>query len=190
MNCDKFQRDILLNSNGELSDKAQQTLSKHLAGCDSCRNYRDQVVMEIKTVEGLLPGGEPSALVMANIRDKAQEELGKHRLILFSSPIIPLLATAAACAIILTGIWTAIRPCEGSARIDELGAILSMTSSDEWEETQNGDGANIKELAEQLLQIEGFADESLIDLDFADWSPDPTALQLRNTRAIPSKRYG
>lgn len=189
MNCNRFQKDILLNSSGELSQKGQQTLSKHLADCDSCRNYRDQMLTDVKAMGDLLPSGEPSSTVMAHIRERAQEATEEPRAILFPKPFMPALAAVAACLVIIGGIWIAMRPAISYERIDELGEILSMTSSEEWEAT-NVNGPDVSDLAEQLLEMEGFGDDSFIDLQLEDWMPAPTALQLRNTHAIPSKICG
>jgi anti-sigma factor RsiW len=69
MNCDEFVELVTDYLDGALDDATEQRLLAHLAGCDGCERYLDQIRETVRTLSTLpaqsLPGQARDRLLAA-----------------------------------------------------------------------------------------------------------------------------
>jgi len=75
MNCEKWESEVALDVEGDLSRSRARRLEEHLRSCPACRSFQDEVVGTqalFKSLRGDTVGDESLTLVrdrvMANIR--------------------------------------------------------------------------------------------------------------------------
>ncbi len=101
MTCEKFQRQILLLQSGELPRKKREPLQRHIAACPACAAFAHD--LEIIAKAAASTQAEPSSSALARIRNEAEaccRNIPPKRR--FHAP---LLAMAAAFALLLAGIF-------------------------------------------------------------------------------------
>lgn len=74
MNCEMAHESIVMAAYGELPDDAAHELDRHLAGCPSCANEREQV-QALKLLAAAYPVDEPDANLVARSRMRLEEAL-------------------------------------------------------------------------------------------------------------------
>jgi hypothetical protein len=184
MNCNEMERKILLSGSGELSEAEEATLNEHVAGCAQCRAYQLDSVGIVKKVSDLLPAEEPSAATVASIISAAEEKISRGKIIQFPLHTLQLAACAAVLVLVAGGVL--MLPGGGQAdRIDEMNAIIAVVSDSQEEMTEED---ALYDLADQLLQLQGFMDDDSIETEYPDEEQLPTALRLRSTRELLSKK--
>ena len=185
MNCDKWKMQILLAETGELSGDEQEAIDKHLASCDDCRSYLADSKSIVAAAGEALPNPAPSAAVMASIRARARDHISPKTLSL-SVHTMRIMAYAAALTLIVGGLYF-INSRNHDFRADTFSAIISATTSDD--DSMDVAYSAEDELAEQLLQLEGFnTEDSFIDLEFSELEPLTTDLQSRNSPEHPQEK--
>ena len=181
MNCEKREQQILLAQSGELSPAAARELDEHIAGCPRCREYRDSLA-DVLTVSGkALRSGVPSDQSLHRIKVAAlnREERG---LVTFSRPFAVALAAAAAL-VIAVGVWKLTPGGDPAPATSDLDAIIMMVQYEDEEETAlpaAGRQKSIRELADELLSMEGFAVDEWTDDEWLTSDEEPPATGLRS----------
>lgn len=196
MNCEKMRNKILLAESGELTEREERKLESHLAVCADCQMYREN---ERKIVSAALNSQIVKDIpqdVLARICSAGKKrKKSEARIIVFRPIVMQVLAYAAVLALFVGG-WTMLKyGNEQTSRMNEIGVILDMVSNDtmmddEYESAIN-ETSSLKELADQLLIIEGLMADDLIDgLYEEDLIEDsqPAVLQSRNIPALCVKR--
>jgi anti-sigma factor RsiW len=184
MNCEKIQNRILLNQTGELPEQEIEILHNHLAECEKCRRYLEDIERIISTARTSLPAGEPDATVMAGIIAAAKEEATRKTL-LFSLPSVRWAACAAAAVFLVCGaaLWSFSEKPASTA--SQMSTIVMAVGSEEVLHAISQSGKaekdqELQSLASHLLLMEGFiVDEHSVETDFNDAVDEsqPTALQ-------------
>jgi anti-sigma factor RsiW len=163
MNCEQWQRKLLLAESGELPDGERQSLDAHLADCPVCRDFRDASLTLASAVRPVLRQGEPAAATMAAINEEVASSARGPRLLVFRPITVRVAACAAALALIVGG-WFLLRSETESApdTIHQVGSLLTMIS-----EQHAGDSGvpavpadnniRLRALARELLRMEGLA---------------------------------
>lgn len=197
MNCERARQSLWLEASGELDAPEREALAAHLAACAPCRNERAETEALVKAVRQALPAGEPAPAVRARIRAAGRERLESRRLVLFPSPVAPLLAVAAVLALCLGG-WFLVSSNRPAA--DPLGDLrtlmtaLSRTDAGRPAEVADGTAAEkeLHALAQQLLQMEGFSatEEAAPEPTEENGELQPTALRWHSTFELPARRCG
>ena len=188
MNCDKWKMKILLAETGELSSREEAELRDHIESCDECSSYLKDSEAIVSAAGKALPNPSISPAVMANIRSRAKDRI-RPKTLLFSTRHTQLLAYAAALALIFGG-WFFMSGNNHDLRANTFSAIISATTvNDKNEEEVISENTILSELAEQLLQMEGFyAEDSFIDLEFSELEPQTTDLQSHNIPEHPEEK--
>ncbi len=199
MNREAIDRLILLGESGELSPRQRRQLDKALAS-DPAVARRREAMGRLQAVAraALAAQAEADAAPAVPVRQWAARETaggrGTARRIRFELPIPRL---AAAAALFLTcglGGWFLARPAApGGDTVVQLQTLVAVVSELGFS-AAHGTGAaeqdRIRELADHLLQMEGFARESLSEESSLWQEPAPTTFQRRSTAAYPQERYG
>jgi hypothetical protein len=200
MNCETFERDVLLAESGELSTRAHRSLDEHLAACERCRLYRAQLRAATVAFRGAGPAADVSDAVVARVLSAAPRP----------APVLRLAwrpALAAAAALVLVGgAWLALRPAPRSSRAGEFSAILAVASDYDasakhaaglgtQDKAVAAHGNGLQALARELLALEGLSAEGAdAEAPAFEVSPDaepvPTDLQSRSRHASLLQRYG
>ncbi len=196
MNCNKYRKQLLLATSGELSDKATDKLKMHMGTCEACRDFERSLVILTRTAAETMPESEPHPSVMVAIRNAARAHGKQNRAIWFARK--HQYATAYAAAVLLL-VGSAIVLLNRSDRststtIPEISAMVACLSTSlketyEQEQTITEEADNMQELAQQLLELEGFStdnhfsEETILTL-FEE--PLPTTTQRHNNPASPA----
>ncbi len=196
MSCEKMRDKILLAESGELTEREKRKLEAHLAVCADCRAYcgnaREIVSMALNTQ---IVKDTPQDVLARICSTGEKRRKCATGIIIFRPIVMQVLAYAAVLALFIGG-WTMLKyGNEQTSRMNEIGVILDMVSDDtmmgdEYESAIN-ETSSLKELADQLLIIEGLMADDLIDgLDEEDLIEDsqPAVLQSRNIPALCVKR--
>ena len=193
----------MLSDSGELTEPELKKLEQHLARCDQCREYRDALHQVVSAARASLLEGEPGAAVVERISAAARERIAARRIV-FERPARQVVAYAAALALLVVG-WLMLSSDDRSGRINEINVILEMTSEDDASEREHGTGQadsdyplpsreraagehGLRMLADELLLMEGLADDDLTDVEVLREEPRPTALRLRSTVGLQPKK--
>lgn len=194
MNCDKYKNLILLKSSGELAAKSAAKLESHLSECKDCRDFSEMLKMPSYTEFCSQEDVKLHPSVMVNIRQAAEENLQRHRLLLRLPAYALRLTACAAIFMMIAGsaLVSNINRRGTAERVSTLGTMVSLVSE------ANEDGSTVaaeddlEAIARQLLKVEGFDDEGMFD-DEAILSlfeePPPTTTQYHKTPAPQVKRY-
>lgn len=186
MKCSESQRAMLLDTTGELPERARSRLKRHMAGCPCCRRYAEEVGRVTEVAELLVRPREPRPCVMAAIRDAAEARVSAKGAGVGVFPFPRTLAYAAA-AMLVVGLWLGLSGNPRWQRISEVSTMVAMVS-----ETQevsvlersdvSGREEALRSLAKQLLHMQGFAVEDLNEAEA--WEPDPTAHRWHSNPAL------
>ena len=184
MKCEKRKQQILLAQSGELSDKAVRALEAHIEGCERCRRYRDSLTDVLAASGSALRSGIPSDRTLHRIKVAALNREDRAPIV-FARPVVLTLAAAAAL-VVAVGLWTAMPPVEATDPAGDLDAIMMMVRYYDAEETSYP-AANrpktVRELADDLLSMEGFAVDEFSEEEWfiLDEEPPATGLRSRST---------
>jgi len=158
MNCSGWKDDILLALSGELPTERAEALDTHLCDCATCRAYRDEVQMLTSQTAAILEVGEPSPSVMRAIHEAARNRK-RGWVISFPSPLVRMVACAAALALAVSG-WFSFSSYQQDVRLREIGAIVALLALEDGEETDSAgadEAYDMEDVARQLLEMEGLA---------------------------------
>jgi anti-sigma factor RsiW len=208
MKCEEAQLKILLADSGELPPLEAAELEPHLSSCADCRQYRANAIGIISCARNNLVADGPSRAALARIRVAAGEH-APGRIVEFRFTAMRILAYAAALAVML-GSWFMVSKTESPAsrashsvmtanahseQIGHINTIVAALSKEGYHqdvEEQQGESAkkpDIRELARQLLIMEGLAAEEASDTEVV--TPDaellPTDLPESNSSELLSK---
>jgi hypothetical protein len=193
MNCTTYRNDILLTESGELPANRRGALSAHLASCSECRAFAEiSRVLSTSAREGL-PQETPHPSVMVAIR-AAAEARGRGQLLWLPTRVVRLTACAAALALIAGSAWFAAVPRQKASRLAALSTMVTMvaesTMGDAPTMTDVDDDRDLKAVARQLLEMEGFRVDDMIDDDVLSLfeAPVPTTTQWHRTPESPAQR--
>ncbi|MBN1268831.1 MAG: zf-HC2 domain-containing protein [Kiritimatiellae bacterium] len=178
MNCEKIQREILLEQSGELSARKRRRLLEHVSTCETCRQYREDALRVSAAARESAPPAEVSAFTLERIRQAAIEQARppRHPRVAQAPFVIlwrPALAAAAA-ALLLLAAWLVFWPrahgpdaIQQAATAPEPPTAVAAVNT-EW----NGEfDEQIVELDVMLAMVSGEfsgADSSEADLEGAD----------------------
>lgn len=186
MNRMELERKLLLAQSGELAPAEKAELDEIIANDNSGAALRDELDNLLAQGHRVLPAEEPSPQIVSRIMDAANRTSGHNRVV-FHRPTVRLMACAAALAIAVTGWFTLLQDEEQPDQVGQLHVLVAMVSEEDvQEDTTAGDmeEERIRELARQLLMMEGFGDEDIVTEELLLMDPAPTTLQLRNTSEI------
>ncbi|MDI6775137.1 MAG: hypothetical protein QME60_07060 [Verrucomicrobiota bacterium] len=157
---------ILLAQSGELPAGEWNELRKHLAGCEDCRRYREDIDQIAAWAGQALPVGSPSPAVSRAIRMEAERRAKPEPILRFARSAARVLACAAALMLLLAG-WHTLTAGRHAERIHEIDAILAIADADDPMpvpvadiQAATGREEKLRTLARQLLQMEGLGNES------------------------------
>ena len=195
MNCEETERDLLLAESGELAPDEARAVAAHIAACESCRCYRDDMRRLVVAIPAALGEASPRPTVMQAILSAAARR-PVHLRLTFARAVVNPLAWAAALALAATG-WWLLTPRHNTDRIHNTTAIVAVLSEREVPAAVNpaagGADHDLRRLADALLMLEGLtADEPLDgDAPYDEISlpgePSPTVLQPHSS-GVPLAR--
>jgi anti-sigma factor RsiW len=193
MNCTTYRNDILLAESGELTPPRREALSAHLASCPGCRTFADTSRVLTQSARETLSQETPHPSVMVAIR-AAAETRGRGRLLWFPTRMVRLAACAAAIALVAGSAWFAAVPRQQASRVAALSTMVTMVAESTMDDaatmTAVDDDRDLKAVARQLLEMEGFRVDDLIDDEVLSLfeEPAPTTTQWRRTPESPAQR--
>lgn len=188
MNCKEMQNRILLYSSGELTGAEMADVERHLAECAECREYRAALEKCTHAVRMQFSGVEPSRAEIESIVSAAEGRSRRPVFLQFQPLTVRVLAYAAALALFAGGGVLILDHDGRSERIEEMSAIMSAVSPGDYE-TQDNEEEALYEMAEQLLILQGFRDNSEFSfLEYQDEEPAPTAFRWHSSPAFPWQR--
>lgn len=191
MNCDRTRCLVFLLESGELTGRRRRQVEKHLEMCPECASFCSEAGNILSAAGRSLDSVDgPSPFVMTRIRAHAREAV-LHRPVIFTRPVVQL--AAAALLMILAAGWWSLLPSERAdpeaSRIGDIHTIISIVSDEEYvasEQKQASREVMLQDLAEQLLQMEGLAEEEFSVEEFL--APQATAPQSHSIREPVSRR--
>jgi hypothetical protein len=191
--CDKIQEFILLEESDGLNPEQAGELSKHLDQCPDCARYKSDYMTLMSASRTALPDGIPSEKTMQNILAHAEKREGK--IVHFTGAWRAIASIAAVLAVIFGTYVSLYSPDPGPQTqgygIGDMQTMVSFASDGVIAEP-SGDGVvgdeahQLRELADQLLQLQGFTIEEKIETEDITDLFLPTALQSRSTREFPA----
>lgn len=193
MNCESAQREILLDSSGELSAGRQPALRRHLAGCDNCRNYKLYTENLVALASRALPDAHPSSTTLERIIDEGNRATRRQSLYIFGFHSRSLLAAAAGLMIVAAAsclLVVANRRMNSEAhgrRVSQMNTIIAMVAEDESVASEAAVHGNhrpdMRALSMQILAIEGLVGEEPAEGDeiILDDDDQPRDLQSHST---------
>lgn len=117
MKCESVEKQVLLAQSGELSWLGRRTLSRHLRGCASCRQFQTALNGITARAHGIEPDLAVRSAVLGRIRSAARKECSRSELIHirpsrepFSAIFRPAIIYSAAAIMLLVGFWLTFRP--------------------------------------------------------------------------------
>jgi len=169
MSCQEMQSQWLLKMSGELADEQVRRLDAHLASCAACRQEAALLSRMVSSAKFAAQRGQPSPAVLARI-----EAAGRARLetVAWQRQVFRRWVPAAAAALLLVGVGLQQRY---SARLDAvrsgrvLAALVSDNGSDaslEW--SSSGRHAELQQLAQQLMALQGIGEENELAAVYED----------------------
>lgn len=195
MNRNELERNLLLASSGELAPEACRALDAYLAAHPEVAALdRDWRRLQ-EAARASLPAGEPGAGALIAIRAAATAEIDPdsraHRPARVA-PARPLRGLAWAASLVLVlGAWAVFAPNHHEDRIAQVHAIAVMARGQTQAEAPASSGdseAQLRALAQQLLQMEGMMTDEVADESASgdgatpNGEPAPTAFQPRSIR--------
>ena len=197
--CGAWQAQALLAASGELPEPDTRALDEHLQLCRECRAFVADLGQLTSDVRKATPTGPPEQVLQAIHQVAA--EAARPRTISFPMQLRVALSAAAALAI---AVGVALRESRTEApatladnnspeQVASLVWILGDGESDakaaETGDTSAAeeDDTAIRQLARQLLEMQGFDDE-FTDEDALFPELPSTALQSRNTPVLQDQR--
>ena len=182
INCEIAQQLILLKNSGELDQVDYQPLLEHLNSCSSCRLYEADYNRLAESVRNASSTVTPSKRVIRNIMDYAKS--GETKVVRFKLHTKVLLY-AAAVALLTFSAWFMAPTGKSFDSIQHINMIVQLMS-DESQTAESvssqSESDNLKNLAKQLLEIEGFSTEENPEINLSE-ELSPTALQLNSNYA-------
>ncbi len=194
MNCTTIRNEILLAQSGELSPSRRETLSTHLECCPDCSAFANTARALTESARKRLPQEFPHPSVMVAIR-QAAEARGQAKLLWFPTHAVRLAACAAVLALVAGSAWLAAVPYQRQAfRVAALSTVVTMVSESVMDDsatvTTVDDDRDLKAVARQLLEMEGFRVDDLFDDEVLSLfeEPAPTTTQWRRIPASPAQK--
>ena len=198
MNCDSYHQDLLLRQSGELDADQTARLGSHLRVCAGCRDYEAGLVRITQVAELALAAGEPSEAALAEICSVARARsrraalplvFGLPRVVAYAAMLMALLGSGA----FLTGRAWKARQHEN--RVAALSAVIGLVSGHmpKADQATADRDATLRDLAGQLLQLEGLGEEELTadnGVSSPAVEPEPTDLQSHSSGELPLTEYG
>lgn len=147
MRCQDYQKWISRSVDNELGAEESRLLDAHLAECDACRKYRDDL-MSMRTFFNQ-SGSDRSEAPSANLRDRVltavrNEQAGRNTILLWARAV----KRACAAALILAGLTI------GSFYIGGSGTIHAVDTNREihYEDVFRMEGLDNADMLEALLK--------------------------------------
>jgi anti-sigma factor RsiW len=169
MNCNRWQRQILLAQSGELADGDRQPLDAHLDACPECRAFRDASVEAISLARPALRVDVERDVNLAPIREEAARVASSGVLIRLVRPVYAQVMACAAALLLAAGVWFMMpgRVASNAADpIHNVGTLLSMVSDAHGGvvavPTQGSEDARLRALAQELLRMEGLSADDML----------------------------
>lgn len=188
MNCAKSRKMILLKDAGELDAKRCHELDGHLAACSECRDFFRDMVSLRSIAHSAVRSGEPSARVVEAVLSTApivKNRPGK----IFALSFTRFAALAAGFVLLVGGAliiapWNRNSDASSSSAgdVSTIVAMLSVEHENSSTAPENGNPAQLRQLARQLLEMEGMnagADDESPEFILL-FEPQPTDLQSRS----------
>ena len=196
MNCKTIRDDILLADSGELSPDRRQQLSAHLESCTDCAAFAKMAQSLTEAAREGLPQDTPHPSVMVAIREAATARR-RTRWIGFPVGAVRLVACAATLALVSGALWLTVfsdSPDGADSRVAALSTMVAMVSEsvndDATQLTVVDDDQDLKAVARQLLEMEGFDVDDLFDDEVLSLfeEPAPTTTQWHRTPSSPAQK--
>jgi len=190
MNCEEFEKRVLLEQSGELDEKDCLLLQAHREQCSRCRTYGEESGGMLEMTRASLPG-EPGVDALDRIRTMAADR-ARSPVLFFYRPAVRALACAAALLVVVGG-WWLIAPRAGAARVRDMNVIVTvMMDEDTIAERSDtaAEATDLQALAEMLLRIEESAVEGTTDQEELLWPLDSRAPRWRSSSEALPRRYG
>jgi anti-sigma factor RsiW len=132
----EFQAQIDVALDGELAQAEGAALDAHLAGCATCRAFRDERLALREAIKGLAP--QASDVLTRRVRSAVRAESGARR----RFGVLPALAAAASLAVVAVSSWQlGARRAAATALADQVlashirglmpGHLTDVTSTDQ-----------------------------------------------------------
>ena len=196
MTCERWRSMALLADSGELTPRRRELLESHLQSCEACRQFRDGIAPATRRFRAALPAGEPRPATVKVIAAAAEARQQPSTVMLtFRRPAVQMLACAAALLVVAGGAWM-LSHGRQAGRIDDLQTIVAMlheetapaeaTDGAEQTDTANSDD-ELRQLAHELLVLQGLEPDDFGDLDFLDEEPEATPRPLSATPTPASR---
>jgi anti-sigma factor RsiW len=195
MNCEIWQRNILLSESGELPASEENALARHLAACTDCRAFAEGSRVLQRAVHQTIRRRAPSAATLQAIRAEAVRQTSAGKWILWQP--VTAWASCAAALLIAVGAWwfSARQPDTHAVTLNHVHALATDLTGWIFENGSSEDGRpvtreeHLRRLAQQLLRMEGFVVEETMSADETE-TVSPTVLLPSSTLGLASRRYG
>jgi len=186
--------EVLLAESGELPEAEHTALAQRLETDPELRAFREVTRVLSRAAATHLPDAGPSPRVLAAIEAEARRRV-RGRVLWF--PVRwTRLATAAAAAAVVVGLWLVISETP-EARAETLRlanalALIDAVAGMESDATDRPEAASLEVLARRLLHLQGFgADDEYYELEaMLPEGPEPTAFRAHSTGAAPAGTSG
>jgi len=181
MKCEKRERQILLAQSGELSAAAAREIEEHISQCPHCSDYRNSLEAVFAASGEALLSGVPSDRALHRIKIAALNHEDPQPITLFRPAVLAL--AAAAALVIAVGFWTMLPTGATSTTGDDLDTIIMMVQYEDAEEvaTPAADRRkSVRELADELLSMEGFAVDEFSENEWFTSDEELPATGLRS----------
>jgi len=190
MNCDDFEKQVLLEQSGELDEGGRALLEQHQAHCSRCRAYRATAMDIVDAARTTLPA-EPGADTLRQIRIRAAARTRSPVMLLYR-PRVQALACAATLLLAVGG-WLLLAPRNGEMRMRDMNTIITMMMDEEMiaEQPDTGEGStDLRALAELLLKMEESAVDGSTNQEEQPWELDSRVPRWRSRSEALPEIYG
>ncbi len=194
MNCTTIRNEILLAESGELSPNRREAVAAHLENCPDCSAFANTTRILTDAARERRPQDTPHPSVMVAIR-QAAEARTQSRLLWFPAHAVRLAACAAVLAFVAGSAWLASVPYQRQAyRVAALSTVVTMVSESVADDAATvtivDDDRDLKAVARQLLEMEGFQVDDLFDDEVLSLfeEPAPTTTQWHRIPASLAQR--
>jgi hypothetical protein len=167
MNCNRWQRQILLVQSGELDDRDRAALDAHVSACAGCRAFLDAATDVTTLARPVLRTDGTRDVNLVPIREEAGRLASGGILIRLVRPVYVQVTACAAALLLAAGVWFLL-PAGRRATdpIHDVGTLMSMVSDAHGGAvgvpTQGSESARLQVLARELLRMEGLSADDIL----------------------------